>query len=444
MIRLPVIFIAVFIYLLQINWLLCLISILVAPVAVLGGVFFGVKLKKNGRMIHELVANINSLLAESFQGLQVIRSFTLEKSTFQHFTTKNKQYYKLELDNSKLQGWYYSGGYLINSVAFMINLCLGAYFVSKGNMTVGSLLTFTNLAGHLVYPMTGIAGQWAGFQRSVTALERLINLLERPTATKDLPCFTSTISNIKSIEFQAVNFSYDENKEVFADFNFRIPAGKIIAFVGPSGAGKTTLFNLLQGFYKPQSGKIVINGRCTAELSLEALRSAIAFVPQETFLFGGTIRANLLLARPDINEDELITAAIHANIHDFIMSLPDGYDTEIGERGILLSGGQKQRIAIARAILKDAPILLLDEATSALDSETEYKVKEALDRVMRNRTTLVIAHRLSTIQHADLIIVLDEGKIVQQGTHEQLMIVPGLYRNLHDKNFETKQELTVG
>ncbi|WP_442594238.1 ABC transporter ATP-binding protein [Neobacillus sp. D3-1R] len=436
LIRIPLIFLAVFIYLFQINWVLCLSSVLIAPIAIAGGVFFGLLLKKNGRKIHQLVAEINSTLSETFQGLQVIRSFTLEKAAFITFKSKNKKYYKLELENAKLQGWYYSGGYLVNSIAFLFNLCLGAFFVSKGEMSVGSLLTFINLVGHLVYPMTGLAGQWAGFQRSITAIERLIDLLERPTVSKELSTYVPTIKEVSSIQFQDVSFSYDDTKIVFKEFNLDIPAGKMIAFVGPSGAGKTTLFNLLQGFYQPQLGKILINGKPIELLSVSELRSSIAHVPQETFLFAGTIKENLVLARPNITKNEMIHAAKSANIHDFIISLSDGYETEIGERGIKLSGGQKQRIAIARAILKNAPILLLDEATSALDGETEYHVKEELEQLMKDKTTLVIAHRLSTIQNADLIVVISNGKIEQMGNHEQLLNQDGLYQKLYNSSFK--------
>jgi ATP-binding cassette, subfamily B, bacterial len=439
LIRLPLVFIAVFIYLFQISWILCLISVFIAPIAICGGAFFGLLLKKNGRMLHQLVAEINSTLSETFQGLQVIRSFTLEKTIFHQFKSKNKKYYDLELENAKLQGWYYSGGYLVSSVAFLFNLCLGAYFVASGTLTVGSLLTFIHLAGHLVYPMTGLAGQWAGFQRSLTAIERLVDLLNKPTASDELPSFTPAILTVRSIQFQDISFSYDENKKIFKGLNLEIPDGKVVAFVGPSGAGKTTLFNLLQGFYKPQLGSILINGIPTEDLTLSELRSSIAHVPQETFLFAGTIKENLLIARPTITDDEIVEAAKQANIHDFIVSLPNGYETEIGERGIKLSGGQKQRIAIARAILKNAPILLLDEATSALDGETEYQVKEELDQLMTNRTTLVIAHRLTTIQNADLIVVINNGEIEQIGSHDELLSQDGLYRKLYMSRFEKEE-----
>ncbi|MCQ6277204.1 ABC transporter ATP-binding protein [Bacillus sp. V3B] len=440
-IRLPITYIAVLIYLVQINWILCLITLLIAPCAVIGGALFGWLLKKSGREIHEIMADINHTLNETFQGFQVIRSFTLEKTICRTFSRKNKEYFHMELKNAKLQGWYSSAGYLLNSIVFLFSLCLGAYFVSEKTMTVGSLLTFTNLVGYLVSPLTGMASQWASIQRSVAAIERIIDLLEKPVTSNELPSFSPAIKQVHSIQFEKLTFSYDGKKNVFDQFDLHIPAGQIIAFVGPSGAGKSTLFHLLQGFYQPQTGRIRINGTSIEELSFSDLRSAIAHVPQETFLFGGTFRENLAIARPDIQEEKMMEACRSAHIHDFIMSLPNGYDTQIGERGVKLSGGQKQRLAIARAILKDAPILLLDEATSALDGETEYHVKHALDALMQNRTTLVIAHRLSTIQNADLIVVIDGGKVVQMGRHEELMMKKGLYQKLNDSTFIRSEQM---
>lgn len=435
LIRLPMIYVTIFIYLFHLNASLSLLSLVIAPVAALGGVIFGLLLRRNSRLIFDLMANINSLLNETFQGFLVIRSFTMETLLFKKYVRQNRELYHLELENAKLQGGFYTGGKLVGSATFFVSLTLGAYFVSEGMMTIGVLLTFVNLVNHLVYPLTGLASQWAGFQRSVVASERILKVLEQPADSADLPSFVHTQTHLRPIEFRNVTFRYDENKRLFDHFNLQIPAGKVVALVGPSGAGKTTLFNLLQSLYKPQSGEIFVGRVSTKNLTLSELRSAIAHVPQETFLFGGTIRENLMVARPNITWDEMIQAAVSANIHDFIVSLPNGYDTEIGERGIKLSGGQKQRVVIARAILKDAPILLMDEATSALDNETEYHVKKALEQLMKGRTTLVIAHRLSTIQNADEIIVLDDGNIVQTGTHEALIRQDGLYRKLHETSF---------
>jgi ATP-binding cassette, subfamily B, bacterial len=429
-IRLPFIYVAVFIYLFQINWMLCLLSMIIAPIAVVSSIGFGFLLRRNSRQIHDLYGQINTVLNEIFQGLPVIRSFLMEKGFFKKHATKNEQLYQLELQNAKLQGWFSAGGELISSLSFLISISLGAYFVSVKILTIGALLTFINLVHHLVYPLTDLASKWAGFQHSISALERIFHILEQKPESLNLPVYTPLVRRSVGIEFENVTFGYEKNNSIFKDLSIEIPENKVVALVGPSGAGKSTLLNLLQGFYQPRAGQILLNGVPASQLSISEHRSAIAYVPQETYLFAGTIRENLLLASPGVTEEKMMSAAESAYIHDFICSLPEGYDTEIGERGIKLSGGQKQRIAIARAILKDAPILLLDEATSALDNETEHRVQKALNNLMKNRTTIVIAHRLSTIQHADVILVMDEGEIVQTGTHQELIKLNGLYRSL--------------
>lgn len=439
LIRLPITYICVFIYLFQINWILCLMSVAIAPLAALSGMVFGLFLRNNSRMIHSLIGKINSHLNETFHGFGVIRSFTMEKLQYNKYVSDNQELFQLELKNSKLQGWYSTGGQLIGTITFLGSLSVGALFVSENTMSVGALLTFVNLVNHLVSPLTGLAGQWAGFQRSVAGVERVLDLLEKPIDLKNLPYYSPSLDLKESIQFQNITFSYENDKNVLEDFHLDIPAGKVIALVGPSGAGKSTLFNLLLGFYKPQLGDILIDDKPIQEIDPSELRSAIAYVPQETFLFAGTLRENLMIARPNVTEEEMVDAAFSANIHDFIMSLPNQYETEIGERGIKLSGGQKQRVAIARAIIKDSPILLLDEATSALDGESEYYLKNALDQLMKNRTTIVIAHRLSTIQNADLIMVMNKGKIVQKGTHEELINQDGLYKKLNQTKFKPRK-----
>lgn len=431
LVRLPIIYLAVFIYLFQLNGTIAVLSLCVAPIALSSGVVFGLLLRRNGRLVQRLLGNMSSLLSETFQSHLVVRSFTMERLLYKKYVDQNRQLYGLEIQNAKLRGWFHSGGYAVSSIVYLISLCMGAYYISEGRMTVGSLLTFLSLVNRLISPLTELAGQWAGFQRSVSAIERISSIFDTPVESTELPIYLPSKPLLKSIQFQNLSFSYDGQTRLFDHFHLQIPAGKVTAIVGQSGAGKTTLFHLLQGFYKPQTGSIWIDGRPTEALTSSELRSFFAHVSQDTFLFDGTVRANLSYARPGVTEAEIKQAAMHAHIHDYVMSLPDGYDTEIGERGVRLSGGQQQRLAIARAILKDAPVLLLDEATSALDTETEHRVKEALERLMKGRTTLVIAHRLTTIQHADHIIVLDKGRIVQTGSHEELIAKDGLYRHLH-------------
>ncbi|WP_430786391.1 ABC transporter ATP-binding protein [Virgibacillus flavescens] len=431
LVRLPIITIAALVYLMQISWKLSLISLMIAPIAIIGGAVFGLLFRNNSRLIHNLISTINKNLNDTFHGVTVIRSFTLEKLFFNRYSTKNQELYSLELKDAKLRGWFYAGGEAVGSITFLVSLIIGAFFVTDNIITIGALLTFINLINHLVYPLTGLAGQWAGYQWSISALERITKVLEVPSESSELPFHSSINTFSKRIEFKDITFSYDDNSNVFKDFNLDIPIGKVTAIIGPSGAGKSTLFNLLQRFYNPQSGSICLDNRSIHDTAISETRNSIAYVPQETFLFSGTIRENLMLGRHELSDEKIEQAARSANIHQDIISLPMGYDTEIGERGIKLSGGQRQRIAIARAILKNAPILLLDEATSALDSETEGSVKEALEQLMINRTTIVIAHRLSTIQHADLIVVMDKGKVVQIGNHNELIMQNGLYQVLN-------------
>ncbi|TXC92425.1 ABC transporter ATP-binding protein [Metabacillus litoralis] len=430
LIQLPLVSIAVFIYMLQINWQLSVISLFIIPFAIIIGGIFGILIRNNSRNIYNKIGDINSNLTETFQGLSVIRSFTLENFSIKKISNLNNQLFKLEVKNAKLRGNFYVIGEAISSITYIASLCLGAFFVSKGQISVGSLLTFVTLMQHLINPLTGLAGIWGSFQTSASAVERLSNVLEVKTENSELPIYKNKGRFPEKIKFRNVTFSYKPQTTIIKNLNLEIPTGKVVAIVGPSGAGKTTLFQLIQGYYKPQLGQILMDDVPINNLSPSELRSTYALVAQETFLFSGSIKDNLLLARPNITQNEMINATMHANIHEFIMTLPEQYETEIGERGVRLSVGQKQRIAIARAILKDAPILLLDEATSALDSESEFHVKLALDHLMKNLTTLVIAHRLSTIQHADLIVVMDNGEIVQTGTHEKLIKEEGMYKRL--------------
>ncbi|USK31651.1 ABC transporter ATP-binding protein/permease [Bacillus sp. F19] len=439
LIQLPLTFAAVSVYIFIINWQMALIGFTVIPLAIIIGAVFGILLRNNSRKMFTQISDINSTLNEIFQGLSVIRSFLLEKKMSQKQNSQNQELFTLEMKNTKLRGFFYIGGEAITSITYITGLCLGAYFVSKSMITVGSLLTFVTLMQHLISPLTGLAGIWGSFQSSASAVERLSNVLNEEVELNHFPEYVP--SKIKgSIQLKNITFSYDQQKNSIDNMTLDIPAGQTVAIVGPSGAGKSTLFHLIQGFYQPDSGTIMLDHNPEEHLPPSVVRSSFAYVAQETFLFSGTIKDNLLLARPNISNSELITAAKQANIHDFIMSLPNQYDTQVGERGVRLSGGQKQRLSIARAILKNAPILLLDEATSALDSESELLVKNALEAI-KSKTTLIIAHRLSTIQHADFIVVMDEGKIVQMGRHEELITQEGLYRKLSNLQFKTKEKL---
>jgi subfamily B ATP-binding cassette protein MsbA len=287
----------------------------------------------------------------------------------------------------------------------------------------------------------GLVGVYSSFQEAIGATKRVFEILDTQPDVLDAPN-AKTLSNVTGrIVFDDVSFSYDERQEVLHHINLDIAPGEIIALVGPSGAGKSTIFNLIPRFYDPSSGVITIDGTDLRSVTQASLRQQIGIVPQETLLFGGTIRENIRYGRLDATEDDIIAAAKAANAHSFITELPDGYETIVGERGIRLSGGQRQRVAIARAILKDPRILLLDEATSSLDSESEHEVQEALARLMQNRTTVIIAHRLSTVRIAHRIAVLEHGNIIELGTHEELMALNGLYAKLYGMQFREQVDI---
>ncbi|MFC0216447.1 ABC transporter ATP-binding protein [Paenibacillus chartarius] len=454
LLKLPLIYLAVFVYLCQLHWQLALLGIAAAPAALALGAVFGFLLRRNSRLASEWQGRISVHLNESLHGWAIIRSFSLERRMLRIWSEQTGRLFKLELASSKLRGTFAAGGDAVSTLVYLACLGIGAQWIAGGQLTVGTLLTFISLISHLVSPLTGLAAQWAGFQRSVAAVERLRHIVLEPKEPIELqeplgPQGTPRPSKMQdgfrlteetadhpscgpaALDAERLSFSYDGQQYVFENFDLHVPAGTTLAIVGRSGAGKTTLMNLLQGLYAPEAGTVRLNGRPLAAYAPTELRCCFAYVPQDTFLFGGTVKDNLLLARPDASEEELQAAAEAANLHDVIKALPDGYDTEIGEGGVKLSGGQRQRLAIARAMLKNAPILLLDEATSALDPQTERELKEAMQRLMSGRTTILIAHRLSTVQSADRIIVLEHGRIVQDGRHEELIAVEGPYRQLH-------------
>ncbi|MFS0723903.1 ABC transporter ATP-binding protein [Paenibacillus sp. 1P07SE] len=438
MIRLPLMAIAAFAYLATINMELTLICVIIGPIAAVAGGVFGKLLRRRSREIQGLLSRIQVFLNDTFSAHTVIRAFMMQKRVHQTYSEHNESLLQLEMRMAKLRGWFQVGSGAAGTVAFFMSMGLGAVYVAQSKMSVGSLLAFVSLMQYLISPMTGMASLWGAFQRSIAVVERLVGLLRADTESRSLPDPVQAVGDAPSLSFHDVTFGYEEGESVFERFNLEVPGGTVVALVGPSGSGKSTLFNLTLGFYPPGKGSVCMDGTDTMAMPMEEWRSRIAYVPQETYLFTGTIGDNIGCGREGATMAEIEQAAIAAGIHSFISALPDGYETEVGERGVKLSGGQRQRIAIARAILKDAPILLLDEATSALDSETEQEVQEALERLMENRTTLVIAHRLSTIKYADTIVVLDDGKIVEQGAHHQLMESKGLYHRLY--NLQYKQQ----
>lgn len=433
LIRMPLMAMAAFIYLLTIHWGLALMCLFLGPAALLIGGVFGKLIRDNGRKLQNYLGRVNSLLHDVFAGHTVMRAFAMERKLEERYRIDCDQVLSMEQREAKLLGWLQAGSGTISLTSFFVSMGIGAYYVAQGSISIGSLLAFVTLIQHLIYPFSGIAKQWGGLQRSLAAVERIWKVMDERPERSELPAYIHSVPLHTGIRLNQLTFSYDDKRKVLRDISIMIPVGSTIAFVGPSGAGKSTLFQVIMGFYYPTSGTIILDDMPIGSSDIGIWRSYMSYVPQESYLFTGTIRDNIAGGLPDASDEGIAQAAKDANAHEFIMELPDGYDTWIGERGTTLSGGQKQRITIARAILKDAPVLLLDEATSSLDTETEAAVKEALLRLMKGRTTLIIAHRLSTVLHADWIVVMDQGMLIEQGTHEQLLRKQGLYTRLYER-----------
>jgi subfamily B ATP-binding cassette protein MsbA len=420
---------------LLISWQLTLLAVVVFPPAIYVINQFGRRIKDASGRIQAKVANISSYLERTVSGIKIIKSFATEDWERTQFTKENKGRYSIAMKRERLGAYLFPIIELMSAAGMVAVLWFGLWQVITGKLTVGWFIGFIGLVGAVYRPVKTLGTFNASFQQAVASAERIFEILdvepEFHDATDAVPI--STING--DVEFRDVSFTYDGERVVLRHIDLKVNAGESIALVGPSGVGKTTLVSLLTRFYEVTDGEIAIDGHPISKITLRSLRQQVGLVPQETVIFGGTVRENVAYGQFDANEDEIIQAARGANAHEFIMQLPDGYDTHIGERGMQLSGGQRQRLAIARAILKDPRILILDEATSSLDTESEALIQEALANLMKGRTTFVIAHRLSTVVSADKIIVLNNGEIVESGTHSQLIAQDGLYRKLCDAQF---------
>ncbi len=423
-------------YLLILNPKLTALMLAVFPAIVMVFRVFSGRIRGMSRRVQESIADISDVLHEGLVGIRVVKSFVREDYEFQRFRRQNEINFAAHRKNAQLTATLSPMVELLASLGFTVVLWYGGYEVIRENMTPGELIAFFTLALMIVNPLKALSNLSHTIQNALAAGDRISGLLSVP------PNITEAANPVElphdtpgGIEFTEVSFGYDPDELVLRDVNLSIPPGALVALVGPSGAGKSTLVDLIPRFYEATAGKIAIDGHDIKQLSLASLREAIAVVPQETILFAGTIRDNILYGDLNASDEQVMAAAKAANAHEFISRLEKGYDTPIGEKGAGLSGGQRQRISIARAILKDPRILILDEATSALDSESEALVQDALERLMHNRTTLVIAHRLSTIVKADRIVVLNKGQVVEAGTHGELLAKKGFYHNLYQVQF---------
>jgi len=416
------------------DWRLAIVAFLVLPLAVLPASIIGRKIKDYTQRSQATLGNLTAVLQESFAGVKVIKAFGTEAYETIRFQAENLSFYKFIRKTLKYDSASAPIIEILASLGIAGVFWYGLHRVITGAITQGELFAFIASVLMMYGPVKRLIKINNSIQRSIGAAERVFEVLDEIPDVKDAP-LARALPRVKGqVEFKRVTFGYDDDL-VLNDICLQAEPGQVVALVGPSGAGKSTLVGLITRFYDPQHGAILIDGEDIRGVTLESLKNNIALVDQETFLFNDTIRNNIRYGRREASDAEVEAAARQAYADEFIRQLPEGYDSSIGDRGVRLSGGQRQRICIARAILRDAPILILDEATSALDTESEAMVQQALTNLMRNRTTFVIAHRLSTIMHADLIVVLEDGRIVDTGTHQALLGRSGLYRKLYDMQF---------
>lgn len=413
------------------NWRLCVMILAILPIIALTGALFGRRLKRLSTAIQDTQALVSTTIEEVVSGIRIIKSFLNESHEVHRFKDHVDMTVRMALRRAGVMSIFVPVITLITFGSAMGILWYGAKQVRSGIITPGDLIAFLLYAGILIGPFGAFAHLFSRVKEVQGATQRVFEIFDTKAEVVDLPCAITLPSISGHVVFHDVSFGYDHGSEVLHSISFEVMPGTVVALVGPSGSGKSTLIQLLHRFYDPSEGWIEIDGYDIKKVRLFSLYKQIGFVPQETYLFGGTVRENILYGRLGAAEEEMIQAARAANAHNFIARLPKGYDTPVGEKGVLLSGGERQRIAIARAILKDPSILILDEATSSLDNESEAQIQEALDRLTTGRTTFVIAHRLTTIQKADIILVMDQGRIAETGNHDELMNQRGLYHHLY-------------
>ncbi|HMA60904.1 MAG TPA: ABC transporter ATP-binding protein [Halanaerobiales bacterium] len=432
----PIMIIGIIGFLLYIDWKLALVSFIIIPLVSYAINKFGFKMRSISSRIQNEMSNVTNILQETLSAVRIVKAFNNEDKEIKKFSEANERTLQENLKGVQVEATITPIVEIIIALGSAAFLWYGGHKVLRGAMTTGELITFIGYIGLLVSPINILSRSYNRIQKGVGAAERIFKLLniEEKVVEKDNAKKMPAIKG--EVVFDEVDFSYKNDEKVLKDINLKIKPGEMIAIVGHSGAGKSTLVNLIPRFYDVDSGEVRIDGINIKDVTLKSLRKQIGIVPQETFLFKGTIEENISYGVENKTRDEVIEAAKKANAHQFIQEFAQGYDTEVGERGVSLSGGQKQRISIARALLTEHKILILDEATSSLDLKSESLIQEALEYLIKDRTTFVIAHRLSTIINADKIVVIEEGKIVEKGPHQELLDKEGYYYNLYKKQFK--------
>ena len=420
------------------HWQLTLLTLVTAPLVGQAMNIFGKKLRKSSALVQERTADITSVLQESISSVRVIKSFAREDFEIERFQKENHQNFRAQMKNSQIMATLTPVIEFVAALGITMIIWYGGREVINNTLTAGSLIAFLVYAVNLSNPIKRLSRAYGNIQKAMAAAERVFSVLDTQPEIEDMPGATVLAKIDGYVTLNNLSFGYKSHELALNNIQLEVKPGQVVAIVGPSGAGKTTIANLIPRFYDPVAGKIAIDGIDIKTVTLKSLREQIGIVPQETILFNGSVYSNILYGRLDASYDEVIAAAKAANAHNFIREMSEGYDTQIGERGSKLSGGQRQRISIARAILKNPRILILDEATSALDTESERLVQDAVDKLMIGRTSFVIAHRLSTVKRADVIVVMDRGKLVEQGTHDELLAVGGVYSNLYQVQFQER------
>ncbi len=432
----PIMIIGIVGFLLYIDWKLALVSFLIIPLVSYVINKFGFKMRSISTKIQNEMSNVTNILQETLSAVRIVKAFNNEQKEIKKFSKANDRTLKQNLKGVQIEATITPIVELIISVGAAAFLWYGGHKVLRGEMTTGELITFIGYIGLLISPINILSKSYNLMQKAVGASERIFDLLSVEEKVIEKENAEKMPSIDGEVVFDDISFSYNEGEKVLDNINLKVDPGEMVAFVGHSGAGKTTLVNLIPRFYDVDTGELRIDGINIKNVTLSSLRKQIGIVPQDTILFKGTIAENIAYGASNKTREEIIDAAQKANAHQFIVDFDNGYETEVGERGVSLSGGQKQRISIARALLTDHKILILDEATSSLDLRSESLIQEALERLIKDRTTFVIAHRLSTIINADKIIVIEEGEIVEEGNHEQLLNNEGYYYRLYKSQFE--------
>ena len=416
--------------------MLTLLTLITMPLVFTAINIFGKKLRRAGSVMQERAADITSVLQETVLAVRVIKSFVREDYEIERFGRENYHNFRAQMKSAQLMATLTPLIEFLAAIGVTVIIWYGGREVVGGHLTTGALMAFLIYVVNLSNPIKRLSRVYGNIQRALAAAQRVFEVLDTRPDIEDMPGATELPPIKGEVAFHNVTFEYKPGEPALIDISLTAKPGQVVAIVGPSGAGKTTIANLIPRFYDPTAGDIAIDGVDIKTVTLSSLRRQIGIVPQETMLFNGSVYENILYGDLDASRDAVIEAARAANAHNFITEMPQGYDTQSGERGTKLSGGQRQRIAIARAILKNPRVLILDEATSALDTESEALVQEALDKLMLGRTSFVIAHRLSTVQRADVILVMEKGRIVERGSHAQLINSGGLYSKLYQVQFD--------